>query len=640
MAFARGWVVLALTLLAACDRDAPPPAPAPSASKVSLETIDGAALYMARCAGCHDGAGAVVRYGKTFKLMRPETVMAAMDGVMAEQARPLNGDQKAALAEFVTNRKLGDVSAAPAPVMCAEWQKRFDFNRPPPFTGGGLNATNTRLISPGVVRLGGPDLQRLAVKWAFAFPGATRARAQPTIGGGAVYVGSEDGTVYALDEDSGCLRWSFRADAEVRGAAVLAPWVAGEMPAPALYVGDEAGNVYRIDAATGQQVWKIRADTHAYAAISGSPALHDGRLYVPVASNEWIAAADPDYECCTFRGSVVALDTATGARLWQSWMIGGEPHLTGNTNAAGTPVWQPAGASIWGSPAVDARRKRLYVATGAATTSPASHASDAVVALDMETGRTIWRYQATAGDAWTLACQLKQKVNCPAEHGPAFDFSAPPVLVAGSGGRDMVLAGQKSGYVHALDAETGNLVWRQKLGRGGFAGGIHWGMAADARALYVPIADTEFQGQGHGERRPGLFAMDPATGEQLWFTASEDSCPATRRPACDAGLSAAITALPGAVLAGGYDGWLRAYDSASGQVIWSFDTTVPLTTISGETAHGGSLEGGGPLVADGKLFITSGSLYGGRMPGNVLIVLAPGHDVPEMRQPLPAAAVP
>ena len=635
MAFARGWVVLALTLMAACGRDEQPPIPAKSVA--ALETVDGATLYRAHCAGCHDGAGAVVRYGKTFKLMRPETVMAAMAGVMAEQARPLTMDQRAALAEFVTNRKLGTASGTPAPVMCAERQKRYDFNRPPPFTGGGMNAGNTRMTPPGAARLTAADLPRLTLKWAFAFPGATRARAQPAIGGGAVYVGSEDGTVYALDEDSGCMRWNFRADAEVRTAVTIALMQSGETVEPAVYFGDEAGNAYRLDAITGQEVWKARADTHAHAAIAGSPALHDGRLYVSVASTEWIAAADRDYECCSFRGSVVALDAATGARLWQSWTIPGEPHLTGETNAAGTPVWQPAGAPVWGSPAIDAKRKRLYVATGGAYTSPATPSSDAVMALDMETGKPIWRYQATAGDAWTLACQLKHKINCPAENGPAFDFTAPPVLVTLPGGRDIVLAGQKSGYVHALDADTGNLVWRQKLGRGGFAGGVHWGMAADGTALYVPVADTAFQGQGDGQRRPGLFAIDPGTGEQLWFAANDDTCPAERKPACDPGLSAAVTAMSGAVLAGSYDGWLRAYDAVSGQVTWSLDTTAPVVTVSGETAHGGSMEGGGPLVADGKVFVTSGSLYGGRMPGNVLMVLEPGHAAPELRQPQPVS---
>jgi polyvinyl alcohol dehydrogenase (cytochrome) len=453
------------------------------------------------------------------------------------------------------------------------------------------------------------------------------------VGGGAVYVGSEDGTVYALDEDSGCMRWSFRADAEVRTAVVPAPWQVGEMAQPAVYFGDEAGNAYRLDAVTGQQVWKARVDTHDHAAVAGSPVLHEGRLYVPVASDEWVAAADPDYECCSFRGSVVALDAATGARLWQSWTIKGEPHLTGDTNAAGTPVWQPAGAPVWGSPAFDPKRQRLYVTTGSATTSPASQASDAVVALDLETGKPVWRYQATSGDAWTLSCAAKDKTNCPIENGPAFDFTAPPLLVTTPGGRDIVLAGQKSGYVHALDAETGNLVWRQKLGRGGFAGGVHWGMAADGTALYVPISDTVFQGQGSGQRRPGLFAIEPATGEQLWFAANADACPAERKPACDPGLSAAVTVMPGAVLAGGYDGWLRAYDTSTGQVIWSLDTTAPITTVSGETAYGGSMEGGGPLVAGGKVFVTSGSLQGGRMPGNLLIVLEPGRAAPEFSAP-------
>lgn len=640
MAFGRRWVVVALALLAAgCGRDGTPRPPAePAAPRPAMQTTDGAILYTQRCARCHDGADAMVRYGKTFRLMRPETVIAAMDGVMAQQAGPLTEDQRIAVAEFVTGRGLGTTTDTPAPPMCAEWQKHFDLNRPPLLASGGANAANTRMTSAGAARLAAANLPRLAVKWAFAFPGATRARAKPTVGGGAVYVGSEDGTVYALDEDSGCLRWSFRAEAEVRTAVVIAPWQPGDSATPSVYFGDEAGNAYRVDAVTGQPVWKTAVDTHPLASIVGSPVLYEGRLYVPVASTEWVAAADPDYECCTFRGSVAALDAATGARLWQSWAIQEEPRLTGDTNAAGTPTWRPAGAPVWSSPAVDEKRKRLYVATGGSYTSPASRASDAVIALDLLTGKPVWRYQATAGDAWTLSCQMKDKTNCPAENGPAFDFSAPPVLVTLPGGWDIVLAGQKSGYVHALDAQTGNLIWRQKIGRGGFAGGIHWGMASDGAALYVPIADTAFQGQGSGQRRAGLFAIAPSTGEQLWFTPNEDACPPGRKPACDPGLSAAIAVMPGAVLAGSYDGWLRAYDVATGQVIWSFDTTASIATVSGETAHGGAIEGGGPLVADGRIFVTSGSLYGGRMPGNVLIVLEPGRETvspPTALEPAP-----
>ncbi len=619
MAPAQRWSILALALLAACgrgegtgDRDQRPAPPT------------AAALYKQHCASCH-GSGAILPYDDGFKRMRPEAVVAAMRGIMAEQAKGLDDGQRIAVAEYLTGRRLGDAAPQTAPVTCAEWQNRLDFNRPP-----GMAA-----------RLSAAEAPRLAVKWAFAFPGATRALARPAVAGGAVFVGGEDGTVLALDEHGGCVRWRFQADAEVRSGIAVTPWQAGDTAAaPLVYFGDYAGNAYALDAQTGRLVWKEEIDPHPKAIIAGAPVLHEGRLYVPVASTEWIAAADPDYGCCSFRGSVAALDAATGARLWQSWAIEADARLTGDTNAAGTPTWTPGGAPVWSSPVVDAGRKRLYMATGAATTSPASPASDAVIALDLETGNPVWRYQATKGDAWTLACIMEDKTNCPAENGPAFDFTAPPLLLRTGDGKDMVVAGQKSGYVHAVDADSGQLIWRARIGRGGFAGGVHWSMAASGEALYVPVADTEFAGQAKGRGQPGLFALDTATGAPLWSSPNADTCPLVRKPACDAGLSAAAATFPGGVLAGGYDGQLRAYDAATGQVIWSLDTTADVTAVNGETVRGGSIEGGGPVVYGNRVFVTSGSLYGGRMPGNVLMVLEPSWNAPPQPAPDAGAAEP
>jgi polyvinyl alcohol dehydrogenase (cytochrome) len=560
----------------------------------------------------------------TFQMMRPEAILAAMDGVMAPQAKPLDEAQRVVLAEYLTGQNLATSdNTLPAP-RCEEWKSRFDFDKTPAFTGWGLSRGNTRFVDAATAGLSAEEVPRLRLKWAFAYPNATRVRSQPSLAGGAVYVGSQDGTVYALDEETGCVRWTFRADAEVRTALVVSPWKAGDASAaPAVFFGDTEGSVYSLDAQTGAQRWRMQPHTHPAASISGTPALHEGRLYVPVSSREWASAADPAYECCTFRGSVVALDAASGARIWQTWTIPQEPRLTGDTNAAGTPTWQPAGAPIWSTPTIDAEHGRLFVGTGEAYTSPASAYSDSIIALDLATGDRLWHYQATAGDAWNMACMLKDRTNCPAEDGPDFDFGAPPILLAMEGDKDIVLAGQKSGYIHALDAATGQLIWREKVGLGGYAGGIHWGMAATGDALYAPNSDTDFLGHWKGTRRPGLFALEPVTGEQLWFSPNDDICPEDRKPRCDPGLSAPVTAIPGIVFAGGFDGVLRAYDAANGQVIWSFDTARDFETVSGETAHGGSIEADGPVVANGKVFINSGHLYGGRMPGNVMLVLEP-----------------
>ncbi|MEN3974131.1 PQQ-binding-like beta-propeller repeat protein [Emcibacter sp. SYSU 3D8] len=607
MAFGRRWMVLALLLAACGDSDAPAPEAPPSPPSA-------AALYKQRCASCHDGAKAAAAYGDRFRLMRPEAIMTAMDGIMARQAAGLSLAQRASLAEFLAGKELGLPASEPPPLACEAWQNRIDVDRPPLGTGVGLDFSNTRLTG-AVARLGAAELPRLEVKWAFAFPGATRVLAQPAIAGGAVFTGSEDGTLFALDEAGGCVRWTFRADAEIRAAAVVSPWQPGDPTAqPALYFGDAAGNAYRLDAATGVLVWKVSADDHASAAITGTPVLHDGRLYVPVASTEQVAAADPDYECCTFRGSVVALDAATGNRIWTSWPITSEPRLTGDTNAAGTPLWQPAGAAIRGSPALDPARRRLYVATGAGYTSPAAESTDSVIALDLDSGKQLWRHQAVPGDAWTMSCLSKDKTNCPAPSGTGADFAAPPMLVALPGGRDLVLAAQISGHILALDALTGAAVWRRNVG------GVRGGMAADGTMLYAPT-------------RTGLLALDAVTGGQHWFAPTPDACQPEHKPGCGGALIAAVTALPGAVLAGGQDGQLRAYDAASGEIIWSFDTTAEQPTPNGGSVRGGSMHGGGPTAAYGRLFVTSGSLLGGHMDGNALIVFEPARDYQPRRAP-------
>jgi polyvinyl alcohol dehydrogenase (cytochrome) len=258
--------------------------------------------------------------------------------------------------------------------------------------------------------------------------------------------------------------------------------------------------------------------------------------------------------------------------------------------------------------------------TGEAYTSPAVDTSDSIVAMDIKTGAIIWHYQGTAGDAWNMACTIADKSSCPEENGPDFDFGAPPVLVTSPSGQDILLAGQKSGFVHAIDAETGALIWKKRIGLGGFAGGVHWGMASDGKVLFAPNADTDFYGYWEGERKPGLYSLNIETGETNWFTPAPDTCPENLKPACDPGLSAAPTAMPGIVFAGGFDGMLRAYDATTGAVVWKVDTVQDYQTVNGDTARGGTIESDGPVIANGKLIVNSGYLYGGRMPGNVLLV--------------------
>ncbi len=598
-------------LLGSCTAEQQPP----TAEQATV--LDGAALYQENCAECHEGGVFKAPHVVTFNMAPAKFILTAMDGVMAQQAAELNADERIALAEFLTGQKVGAQSTAVPVLMCEDGASPFDFDAPRRAEAWGITQENTRFVSADHAGLVAEDVPKLKLKWAFAYADSTRARSQPVVAGGAIYMGSQDGTVYALDEETGCARWTYQAEAEIRSGLTISDWADNS---PTAYFGDFNAKVYAVDATSGAELWTRNVGDHVRSTITGSPKLYDGVLYVPVSSQEWASAADPGYECCTFRGNIVALDANTGELLWRGHVIPGTPAKTDRVNGAGTPIWHPAGAPVWNSPTVDAKRGRLYMGTGEAYTSPAVDTSDSIVAMDMKDGSIIWHYQGTAGDAWNMACTIADKSSCPEENGPDFDFGAPPILVTSESGQDILLAGQKSGFVHALDAETGALIWKKRIGLGGFAGGVHWGMASDGKVLFAPNADTDFYGYWEGERKPGLYSLNIETGETNWFTPALDTCPENLKPACDPGLSAAPTAMPGIVFAGGFDGVLKAYDAATGEVVWEINTVQDYQTVNGDIARGGSIESDGPVIANGKLIVNSGYLYGGRMAGNVLLV--------------------
>ena len=577
------------------------------------EPFDPAQHFEARCSHCHQGDVPRAPHLVTFQIMGPDTIYAAItDGTMREHVEGLSDAQRRALADH-----LGGATASAVPVKRCDAPLAQAPPSRPRLEGWGFNLENTRFVPAAVAGLDAGDVPRLAVKWAFAYPGASRARSQPSVHGGVVYVGSQDGTVYALDLDSGCAHWTFKADVEVRSA------VTADESGRRLFFGDIRGELYALGSADGALIWRTRVDPHPDVTLTGSPRYYNGRVYAPLSSKEWASAADPGYPCCTFRGGVTAVDAGDGRILWTARSIAEEPVPVGR-NSTGLQRFAPAGAPIWNSPTLDARRGRLYAGTGEAYTSPAARTSDSVLAFDLEFGRLAWSHQALARDAWNMACFIGGGENCPEENGPDLDIGAPPMLVRLDNGRDVLVAGQKSGHVFALDPDAGGkLLWKTRIGRGGFAGGVHWGMAAGEGRIYAPNADTAFTGLEQGEPKPGLFALDPAGGEILWHAPAPEVCAAKDRPACDPGFSAAVTAMPGVVFAGAFDGHIRAYGAADGELLWDFDTNRPFVTVSGEEGHGGSIESDGPVVAEGHVLVNSGYLFGDRMAGNLLFAFAP-----------------
>lgn len=603
--------------------------PAPSrAEAAATPAAMGEKVYAERCAQCHEGGVPKAPHKMFLQLMAPDVIHDALTGgVMQQQAAGLSAAEMRAVADHLGDPALADHRRNAAAARCTAEAARFDLNAPPAKAGWGMDRQNRRFTPAAVGGMTAADVPRLKLQWAFGFPGAQRARSQPLVAMGAIYVGSQDGTVYALDFATGCTRWTFRASAEVRTALQMDGWTPGTPPAsrPLLYFGDLMARVYAVDAVTGELVWKRKVDDHPNATVTAAPVLHAGRLYVPVSSLEVSSAGDPKYACCTFRGSIHALDARTGTTVWQSYTIPEAPRQTGTTTV-GTPVYGPSGAPIWNTPVLDAKRGLLYAGTGENYSSPADDRSDALLAFRLEDGKVMWARQKTSGDAWNVGCMLRNP-NCPKEDGPDVDFGAATILTTLPDGSDVLLAGQKSGDVYAVRPADGSLVWHRKVGRGGIQGGVHFGMALDGDTLYVPISDmTGAEAEGtnkfKGPPRAGMHALDARTGEVRWSTLADDRCNGLQY--CEPGISAAVTAIPGAVIAGHMDGRVRAYDRASGKVLWETETRQPFTTVNGVQAAGGSIGGGaGPVVQHGRLLVTSGYGLYYHLPGNVLLVYAP-----------------
>lgn len=583
----------------------------------------GGDVYGNVCASCHDEGLDRAPHRSMLGLMSPDSIYAALtSGAMQVQAEGLTDEEMVAVSEFITQTKIGAKTAAPIPV-CTGEAAEFDVNEPPVWPGWGLDLGNTRSVSNEAAGVTKQNVGTLKLKWALAFPDAIRARSHPMLAGGAIYAGSHNGTVFALDRETGCARWTFTAATEVRTGIVVSPWEAGDEAAkPIAYFADLIGNVYAVDARTGELVWRDRPEAHPNTSLTGTPVLHEGKLYVPISSLEEGVATNADYPCCTFRGSMMAYDAADGSHVWQTYVIG-EPVETG-VNPAGAKMYGPSGVAIWNSPAIDVKRNRLYVATGDNYSTPATENSDAIMAFDLDDGSIAWVYQALPGDAWNGSCSTGDGSNCPEEDGPDYDFGASVVMVPAnngeSDGKDLLFAGQKSGFVFALDPDTGKLVWEKQVGRGGIKGGVHFGMAAGNGLVYVPISDTADGRAYDFPASPGVHAVDQATGEILWRSPSPtDTCGDLEF--CTPGVSQAITATPELVIAGEVDGFVRIRDVTDGKIIWEYDTKAPTPTVSGATASGGSMAGGAaPVAHDGMLIVTSGYGFSGNMAGNLLMV--------------------
>ncbi len=568
-----------------------------------------------RCATCHRNAGVARAAGAeqapdiaTLQKMAPETVYAAItNNPIPAHAVDVPDNIKRGFAEFVGGRKLGSIPAGAAKAMpnqCAASSRLADPAADAAWNGWGVDATNARFQTAKAAGLTAAQVPSLKLKWAFGFPSAASMYGQPTVAAGRIFIGVDTGYVYSIDAKTGCVYWSFQAAAGVRNAINVGPVKGHGSTAYAAYFGDLRGNVYALDAATGMPLWIVSVDPHPLAAVTGAPTFYKGRLYVPLASREEAAGGGLDYPCCTFRGSLVALNADTGKQIWKTYIIPEEPKPT-RKNSRGVQLFAPSGAGLWASPTIDEARNAIYLGTGDAYSKPpVPKTTDAVMALDLDTGKVRWSVQHTANDAWLVGCEVNNpSENCPTDIGPDYDFGSASIMRTLPDGRTIVVSGQKSGEVFAQDVRDGALLWKATLVDKLARGEINFGGAADDRQAYF------------GTRSNGISALDLRTGERKWVA---KIAPFT--PPRQVGQTAALTVIPGVLFSGGADGVVRAFATGDGKQVWEYDTLRDFTTANGVAAKGGAMGAPGPTVAGGMLFVGSGytGLGNGR-GGNVLL---------------------
>lgn len=573
-------------------------------------------LYQTACGTCHDSGQTRAPNRQALAQLTADRILQALErGSMSYMGLALLPAQRQALATYLSGKAFSSVRDTVSVGTCKD-AKPMPSNAltSANWSGWSVDLVNSRFQNAASAGISLDLVGSLKLKWAFAFPDEIVAYSQPAVVGGRVFVGSPGGRVYSLDRETGCSHWSFTTESGVRTAITVA-----NVPGTnrlAAYFGDLAANVYAIDAANGALIWKKKVDNHPAARITGTPKLHGGRLYVPVSSAEEFTAALPNYECCTFRGSVVALDARNGSLIWKTHTIKEEPRQT-KKSKSGTQLWGPSGVAIWSSPTIDVQKSALYVTTGDGYSLPFAKTADAVLAFDLASGRLLWTRQLTENDSWNVSC-VDDRSNCPENEGPDFDFGSSAILVELGGGRRALIAGQKSGQVHALDPDrSGQILWQVKPGRGGVLGGIQWGPAADSQNVYVAVSDFDFSNDGLAPSGGGLYAFRLADGKEQWKTMPPQVC--SGRPGCSPAQSSAVTVIPGVVFSGSLDGHLRAYDAKTGKILWDYDTAKSFATVNGVAGKGGSIDSAGPVVVNGMVFVNSGYATFGAMAGNVLL---------------------
>jgi polyvinyl alcohol dehydrogenase (cytochrome) len=593
-------------------------------------TSEGKAIYEEVCSTCHDNPEISKSPTlETLKKMGPRAISYALtNGKMKIQSAELNDRQIDELVSYLSATADIDNSWISAYSCNSKNNELVGFNpggKPTIWTQG-INLEGHRYLSAEQAGLTTADLGQLELAWSMGFPQTANMRSQPAIVGNTMFYPIVDsGQLFALDisRELPCIQWVYQHDIPLRTTIGYHNLPDGT---PALVFADNAAHVILMDARDARVLWDVSVKVTSVSNVTAMPVLFEDRIYVPISSGELNMGAAPDYECCTSHGAVVALNIKNGERLWVYHTM--EEATPTSVSRLGVQQYGPSGAPIWTAPALDRKRRLLFIGTGENTSAPATTTSDAVIALRLDDGSVAWQYQTTPNDIFLTGCMNKPDgPNCPPSYSinKDWDFGAGLMLAQTSEGEDIVLAGQKNGVVWAFDPDTGELLWDTKVGPGGAMGGIHWGMAFDGQRLFA--ANNMSFGPTADGVAPGLFSLDVDTGHINWSYMHQADCRGDRRErikSCESnyGMSAATLVIDGAVVQGANDGYLKIFAASNGEPLFTYDTARDFDTFNGVAARGGAIDNYSVWAANGILFVQSGyGLMG--IPGNVLLAFKP-----------------
>lgn len=592
----------------------------------------GLEVYQAHCAACHDDPEqSKARDFGTLKRMIPGVIEYALtEGRMKAQAAVLSETELADLMDFFRGQTGSDNDWI-AGAMCPEDHRTVDTRPAATVSTFGFGYRNHRYLSEEASGLELADFANLELAWAIAFPNITMMRSQPVVVGDTLFVTPVDSEqLYAFDISAApCLKWTYEAQGPLRTSLTY-----GHLPESDRHVlvfGGMDGRMHMVDALNGERIWVRSLKLFPETIITGAPQLYKGTVYASISQFEIMLGAGPAHECCKSHGAVAALDGESGESVWLAHTMPDAKPI--RDRGDGQMIWGPSGAPVWTSPAIDEKRGVLYVGTGEATSEPAHQNTDAILAIDLEDGEIRWTFQATANDIFLAGCRRRgeRSPNCPPEYSVErdVDFGASVIIAEQPDGSDLLLAGQKSSDVWALDPDNqGQVVWHWNNGVGTANGGVHWGMAYDGERVFAPISDPGRPRPGFVPQ-PGLYALNAASGELIWEYRTAPDCENRQRELkyCEFlyGFSSAATVIGGAVAQGSLDGHLRIFNAATGEMLFTYDTVREFQGVNGVTGQGGAIDNASIIAANGLLLVNSGYGMFGQPPGNVLLAFKPAR---------------